>query len=377
MKNSILSLVLITCFRFVAFSQNPEVTNAIFAYNEGEYDKAKEFIDKAAVHEKTSRKGKTWFYRGVIYMGINTTPKYASLAENSLQIAVEAFQKTLEYDTENGEFGSQIKQQLEGCWAAAINGGYEKYSKKSFDDAIKFFKIAQNIKPQDTTGYVYSLYAAEQKNNTDEVKLCASKLKELNYASSFLYSIMGKMLLNEKKLDEALVVFTEGSKKYPDNMELITQRLNIFMKQGKEVSAINEFKMAAVKDPKNKLLWAKLGDIYGQMKNTDSAIYYYTKALEIDSTDALANFNIGIFYNNLAAEKFSSADKTNDTKLMMQLDTEGKELLNKALPYLEKSYVQNPKDMESMQVLMKIYSTLKMTEKAQQMNNAIKAATGN
>ena len=61
---------------------------------------------------------------------------------------------------------------------------------------------------------------------------------------------------------------------------------------------------------------------------------------------------------------------------MMQLDTEGKEILNKALPYLEKSYQQNPKDVENMQVLMKIYSTLKMQDKAQQMNDAIKAAVG-
>ncbi|OFY67159.1 MAG: hypothetical protein A3H98_10590 [Bacteroidetes bacterium RIFCSPLOWO2_02_FULL_36_8] len=376
MKKSLIIISFLSCFPLFIYSQPQEVTNAIFAYNEGEYDKAKEYIDRATVHEKTSRKGKTWFYRGVIYMGINTTPKFSSISKNSLETAVEAFQKTVEFDTEKGEFGAQVKQQIEVCWVAAVNGGSDMYSKKSFADAINYFKIAQKIKPQDTTAYIYSLYAAGPSGNTEEVKVCAGKLRELNYTPVVLYSILGKILLNENKLDEALSVYDEGSRKYPDNMELTTQRLNIFMKQGKEVSAINEFKIAANKDPKNKLLWAKLGDIYGQMKNTDSAMYYYNKALEIDPNDALANFNIGIFYNNLAAEKFSGADKTNDTKLMMQLDTEGKEILNKALPYLEKSYQQNPKDVENMQVLMKIYSTLKMQDKAQQMNDAIKAAVG-
>jgi len=48
------------------FAQKSERTNAFMYNKNGQYDKAKEAIDKAVEHPKTIEDSKTWMYRGII-----------------------------------------------------------------------------------------------------------------------------------------------------------------------------------------------------------------------------------------------------------------------------------------------------------------------
>ena len=90
------ALLLTFIFRgLLVNAQSGTVTNAVLYRQSGELDKAKSKIDEACLHEKTSMKTKTWYYKGWIYMDIYTTDKaeYKNLANNPGEIAYEAFKK--------------------------------------------------------------------------------------------------------------------------------------------------------------------------------------------------------------------------------------------------------------------------------------------
>ncbi|HOV10602.1 MAG TPA: hypothetical protein PLL90_02440, partial [Bacteroidales bacterium] len=85
----------------ITFSQT-EVVSAYNYLKNGQLDKAKTYIDKACVNEKTKGLAKTWFYCGNIYLSIALTKeeKFKSLDSNAIQIAYDAYQKAIQLDPE-------------------------------------------------------------------------------------------------------------------------------------------------------------------------------------------------------------------------------------------------------------------------------------
>ena len=108
---------------FLLFAQQGTVTNAFLYHKDGELDKAKTAIDKACLHEKTSLKAKTWFYKGNIYMDIYTTDKaeYKNLANNPGEIAHGAFKKSIELDSPEGEYAKLSQQGMKDLSTNALS----------------------------------------------------------------------------------------------------------------------------------------------------------------------------------------------------------------------------------------------------------------
>lgn len=75
------------------FGQTKERTSAYMFNKNGQYDKAREAIDKAIVHEKTINDPKTWMYRGIIYLNIVFSEQYSSLDPQALEKSLESFKR--------------------------------------------------------------------------------------------------------------------------------------------------------------------------------------------------------------------------------------------------------------------------------------------
>ena len=96
MKRTALTLILILGISGV-FAQSAKVVSA-YNYMKPQYnelDKAKESIDQAAQHPKTSMEAKTWYYRGQVYYKLfqSTDEKFANLDDNPLLVAYKSFVK--------------------------------------------------------------------------------------------------------------------------------------------------------------------------------------------------------------------------------------------------------------------------------------------
>ncbi|NLO50891.1 MAG: hypothetical protein GX103_07000 [Bacteroidales bacterium] len=66
MKKFAVLLITVMAFSGV-YAQSNNVVASFNYLNRGKLDKAKEAIDKAAVHSKTMNDAKTWFYYGNVY----------------------------------------------------------------------------------------------------------------------------------------------------------------------------------------------------------------------------------------------------------------------------------------------------------------------
>jgi tetratricopeptide (TPR) repeat protein len=110
------------------------------------------------------------------------------------------------------------------------------------------------------------------------------------------------------------------------------------------------------------------------MGNVEQAVDAYQKAIALNPEYFEANYNLGALYVNQAADIL---DKANDLPLdaVAEYDKQkalADEMLNKAVPYLEKSLELNPEDVNTMVSLKEIYTRLGMTEKLKSVDDKLK-----
>lgn len=263
----IISLVIMLASFSILQAQVVSLTNAILYLQEGNLPKAKEEIDKAALNEKTVVMPKTWYYKGVIDKDIykSTTASTKALDSDALKHSFEAFSKAIALEKPAGEFTKKSKESLQEIWSLSINSGIDYFNQSSFTKAIIEYERAQAIKPADTTAYLYALYAASELNDQALVDKYNTKLVELNYTSPYIYFNLISNLANRKELDSALEMSSKAVKEFPADENLKKQELVLLINKGAE---------------------------YDHVANRKSAMVCYQKALAIDSTNYIANYNM-------------------------------------------------------------------------------------
>lgn len=375
MKKAILTILSATFAINVLLAQSAAVTNAILYHKDGEYDKAKTEINAACLHEKTSMKSKTWYYKGLIYESIATSDKFKASEPKAVETAYYAYEKALQVET-SGEYYDMAKQRMDGIWGVLLNDGIAKYQAEKYKEAIANYELASKIKPKDTTAYVYGAYAAEADNDYKKAEEYYNKLKSLNFRNDGMYKTLAYIAKEvEKDNNKALAIIEEGRKYYPADKDLMIEELNIYITTGRSKEAMTKMQSAVDKDPKNKMLHYNLGVLQEQSGDKVNAEKSYMKALEVDANYFDALYNLGAMYYNTAAEKLSIANKMDFgtyQKEGKKVEDEAKGLFNKALPYFEKAHQIDPKNMETMESLKTIYvkvgraeDSMKMLEKIQ------------
>ncbi|HLK97386.1 MAG TPA: hypothetical protein VK364_06425, partial [Hymenobacter sp.] len=234
MKKLLLTLVAAAALTS-ASAQNSAVTNAILNQRQGLLDKARTDIDKAVQNEKTSKKAKTWYTRGEIYEAMAASPIYSKSlgAGEGTKAAFESYKKSIELDGKDGEYGKQATAKLDNLYGMALNAGVENYNGKNYDEAIKAYKMAQQIRPQDTTAYLYAAYAAEAKQDFAGAKSTYEQLMGMNYKSPQMYSRMLQIARQEKNEQEAMKVVEQALVAYPNNKVFMLEELNMYLSAGR------------------------------------------------------------------------------------------------------------------------------------------------
>lgn len=379
MRKVTLSLIFIFS-AFFAFAQNVNVNRAIAFEQRGELDKAKEAIDNAANHDKTKDKGKTWFTKGTIYEAISTSEDYNNLDENALEEAVEAYRKTLELEKEGTNFHELAKVRLEALWGTYLNEGAEAYQEGDYSKALEGFTKASDIKPEDTTAYLYGGIAAQQNKEYDRALENFYKLTDLGYDEVDIYNtIVYLERTHNEDNDKALEVIREAREKHPDNKDLLKEEINILITTEKVDEAREKLEEAVKAEPDNPGLFYNLGYLHDAVGNKEEAIKSYENALEIDPNYFEANFNIAVNHYNTAADilkKANDMDLKTYQKEGKKVEEEAKKHFENALPYLEKSRELRPEDPTVLSTLQTVYVQLKMNEKAEEVAQQLEKIEG-
>ena len=370
MKKTLLTLATAAAFAAglpsLVSAQTSAVTNAILNQRTGLLDKARADIDKAIVNEKTSIKAKTWYTRGEIYQGMLESPIYSKQlqAGEGLQKAFESFNKTIELDTKTGEFGKQAVTKMDNLYGRAFNDAVTSYNAKDYDKAIASYKLASQIKPQDTTAVLYSAYASEAKQDFPAAKASYNHLLAMNYKSVTLYSRLFQMAKQENNQAEAAKILQQALLAYPTNKGFMLEDLNMSLAGGKGEDALGKINKSIAADPSNSNLYAVRGSMYDQQKKTELAVADYKKAVELDPKNFDAQFNLGVYNYNKAADFYTKASKM-DLKTYQisgkKSEVEGKRFFEAAVPYFERAVELQPNDRNTLTSLKKIYFRLGRT----------------
>lgn len=380
MKKLILTLAAAAALH-TASAQNSAVTNAILFQKQGTLDKARTEIDKAITNEKTSGKAKTWYTRGEVYEGMVTSPIYgkALTAGEGDKIAMESYRKAIELEGKDSEFGKQATAKLEGlsknAYGMALNAGVESYNAKNYDEAIKAYRQAQQYMPQDTTAYLYAAYAAEAKQDYASAKQEYGKLQAMNYKSPQMYERMLQIAREEKNDAEAAKVLQQALQAYPNRKAFMLEELNTELSAGRGAQAIGKIEKAIAADPNNASLYAVLGSVYDQSKQSDKALTAYKKAVELDPKNFDAQFNVGVYYFNKSADILKTVNKMNLATYQKQgkaQEAEAKKYVQQAVPYFEAASAINPSDRGTLSALQKSYTQLGRTADAEKINAKLK-----
>ncbi|PKP53229.1 MAG: hypothetical protein CVT92_04925 [Bacteroidetes bacterium HGW-Bacteroidetes-1] len=361
-------------------AQKSERTNAFMYNKNGQYDKARESIDKAVIHEKTRDDAKAWMYRGIIYLNIVFSDKYDSLDTLALEKSLESFIKTKELDP-NDELKQEadITPRIDAIGQQYFANAVEKFNNQSFDlaalDFKKAYNVAKIINKIDTLALLNAGLSSVRGEDFAKAIVYYGMLMEIGFDEPDLYRNMAISYRGLENNEKMLEIIKAGRLKYPEDSGLLLEEINAYLALGQGAKVVDDLKDLVAKDPENYSIFFVLGTIYGdetnaEMYNMESAIDYYEKAINLDPEYYDAIYNLGALYIN---ESNKLQVKANDlplteVKAYEALTEEANVIIRKALPHLEKAHEMQPDNQETIRVLKSIYIRFKMDEKLKKMN---------
>jgi tetratricopeptide (TPR) repeat protein len=382
MKRISVLFALILSVQFT-FAQKAAVQSAINYLRYDDLDKAKEAIDGATTNEGTVGMAKAWYYKGCIYQAINesSNEKFTALKPGSIETAMTAFTKANELDSKSKEFYDDIQKRMSVLIAQLMNEGVDKYREKDYSGALKMFETSIKVKKDlynltDTLAMYNAGLAADKAGSKPVAIKYFSELAEIGYGGARTYLLLSSLHFEMKDTTKTLEELNKGRTKFPEDKDLITKQLNLYLITGRSQEAFAQIDAAISKDSANSMLYFNKGVLADQLKKPLEAEAAYKKAIELkpDYFDAL--YNLGAMYFNNGAEM---ANKANDIPTNKVKEYEAAKLkfeakFREALPHLEKAFEINPKDGATLQSLKTLYVRLNDTKKLEVINKAIKDA---
>jgi len=356
----ILSLVLLTS---TVIAQPSNVVNAYSYLSNNELDKAKEAIDKAVVHEKTSVKSKTWKFSGDIYYALLSTqkPNYRDLHENPGKVSFESYKMALKLDQE-GPYVSEIEGKLRIIQNVLLNNGVALFNERNYDLAFELFETSVNIaghfNQNDSLAMFNCALASERGGKADQAISWYKKCMDIDYRGADCCGFIIFILQQEGRLEELNTQIQTCRAKYPDNQNLVINELNFFLGQGQHDKAEQSLKEAIQNDPNNPVLHFSLGTIYENLGKLEESKSSYEKALELNPDYFDANYNFGAWYFNQGVEINNRANDIVDNAEYEKVKKEADEMFKKGLTYLEKAHSLRKDDINTMNSLKALYARL-------------------
>ncbi|MEM9896439.1 MAG: tetratricopeptide repeat protein, partial [Bacteroidota bacterium] len=345
--------------------KKPKIGKAKSALEKAEYAEAKTIIDAAIDFEKTKNDPKTWYYRGQIYMALDT----AMQQEGAIETAMEAYKKALELDPEQSKVSeftgtgiANVDTKVQEYYAYYYNNGLASYEAEKFAEASTAFDKAFFITPSDTNAIINSAYAAMNADNIEKAASSFKKALDAGARERGIYLRLYNFALQAEDLESALEAIRMGKKEHPQDVDLMKFEVNLLIQLKKADEAIGELLKAIELEPDNADLYFSLGVLREELGEKDAAIESYKKAIAIDQDHFNSSFNLAVFTFNVANEMIKERNDLSykEVKKSDELKAKIDAQLTEALPLWERLYDLKPKDQTVLETLSYIYTFLKM-----------------
>jgi tetratricopeptide (TPR) repeat protein len=271
----------------------------------------------------------------------------------------EAYMKAKSLDAQ-GKNAKKLKENftLLATWTRIE--AFNKYHLVKYPEAVEYFALSIDCSSEvgeiDTTSIYYAgILSLEAKNYTLAEKYFKNALETGYIDDGNAYSYLAEAMKALGKVDEARVILEKGFGEKPENQHIVISLINNYMTSGKDPKDIIPLiKKAQEKEKENVNLYIVEGDLCERLKDVEGAVVCYNKAMEVDPNDFFGYYKLGLLYFNTGAEyskqSVDESDHKESERLIDLADTE----LKKALPFLEKAFELNPKEISTIQALKEI-----------------------
>jgi tetratricopeptide (TPR) repeat protein len=377
-------LLVIALTANVMMAQKKDRTDAFMYNKNGQYAKAMASIEKCVNHEqfygmKPNDQATAWLYRASIYQNIiqSDDEKLKAEVPNALEVVYESLMKCMENDAFVEENQMEIAMRISSVMTTYYSQGADEYNKGNFAAAAPLFKkaydIAKSLGGGTEASEMLNLAATSALRAEDYSTALEyfTELKDNGNETAEVYRHLAACYNGLGQPDQAMAMINAGLEKDPGDANLILEKVNAYLKEGKGAEAIVDLEKLLELDPENAQLLFVLGTIYGDENNkdvydTEKAKQYYEQALAINPDYYDATYNIGVLYTTMANKYIEEANEiTGFSKAEIAkydgLIEQANELLRTGLPYLKKAYEAQPSD-DVKNVLRSIYVKLKMVD---------------
>ncbi|WP_081211686.1 tetratricopeptide repeat protein [Salegentibacter sediminis] len=410
MKINILTVAL-SFFTLAAVAQKSEIRNAGDAVEDGNYTEAKAEIEKAEpmlADANDKWKERFYLYKGQAYLGSGE-----NVTVEDMLTASEAFQKAAEMGSTEAQDG------LLNVRNSLVQSAVDDQNAENYKSASEKLLTSYKLNPKDT---LYLYYAAANSLNAQDYDTALEYYKELRdlgfdgaeieYLATNVETgeqeampkeqrdLMVKtdeytdpedrkspskkgeiaknialIYINQEKMDEAVEAMEDAKRENPDNVMLIQAEADMYYRMGDKEKYNELMKQVLEKSPDDPTIYYNLGVTTAELGDTEGAIEYYEKALELDPDMSEARMNIVVA---ILAQEREIIDQMNqlgmskeDNKRYEELEEERLEVYQEVIPYLEDAIEHDPENVEIIRTAMNIFSALDQEEKAQVMRKKL------
>lgn len=412
-----LVLVLLTVlFTTMSFAQKKELRDISKAIKKGSMQEAKELItalEGSISGADADQQAEFYLYKGQVYA------KTAGSNDEQMVVAATAFKKVIEIENKSGDkqYTSQAEEDIENLRITLVNAAVKDQNSERYEQAAKKLYASYTMSPKDTSDLYYAASNLLNAKKYDAALEYYNKLIDLGYqGNNMAFTAVNKETGQEKEFpnqlerDKAVLeggyikpgTKVIGSKRFEiyrmaavlyvqkDDMENANQILKRAKTENPEktlellkieadialrsndMKKYGELMKEVIKsDPNNPELFFNLGVSAADVGQTEEAIQYYKKALELDPDYTKASLNLAVA---ILSQETAIVEEMNglgmsaaDNKRYDELKAKREQVYREAVPYLEKALTDQPNNAQVIQTLANIYSQIGESDKAAEM----------
>tara|TARA_R110000850_G_scaffold80862_1_gene173565 strand:- start:108685 stop:109956 length:1272 start_codon:yes stop_codon:yes gene_type:complete len=423
MKKSILIIAALS-ITVMTYSQKKELRQASKEIKEGSFVEAKNTlatIEGSIASADDDQKAEYYLYKGQAYMGSSGT------AEKDLVTAAESFKKVIEIESSGKQnYTEEAKKEIQNLVVRLVNSAIDDQNAERYEAASNKLYAGYTISKKDTS---YLFYAAGNAMNaqkydlamkhyeelldlgytgiekeyvatsreTGEVKPFASEgERDLEIMSGNYFKPSERMGESKRRLilrdlsaiyvdkgevEKAKKIIADAKKENPDDISLVRAEAALALKLN-DMKTYNQLMQKVVdSDPENPELFYNLGVSSASIGETEKAMEYYTKAIELDPDYHNAKVNMAVLIldqeDAIIEEMNSLGTSAADNKRYDELRDKREGMYKEAVPYLESAFQARPDNVNIARTLMNIYSITGEDAKFNEMKAKVEALEDN
>ncbi|MEX0681507.1 MAG: tetratricopeptide repeat protein [Balneolales bacterium] len=434
MKTDVLKISLaaiVTMFVIWSCASDPNIESAKLALVEENYEQVIRSAERALETNPENADG--YYYIGVAYAAMAGNKPVAERLDD-YQSARDNFDEAKRrYDTQSGRSSEarELPEKIIEYWGNEYNSGVGlltedivSTSEDSLAIARQHFLNAIAINPDSAQSYNLLVEVSFALGNFEDAEEYTRHIiYELEDADLFNYYRLSYFLLQNDREDDALQVLLEARELYPDEIEIVQEIANLYLRRGETDLAMELVQELIERDPDNpqyRLVFAtqvyqmvqeldrQIRSIYDDMydksreirqerqkPNPDEAVltglrdelssledeadmlieesFRFSEeaeeelllALENDQENEEVHSTLGIIYQNRAAILQDQRNMADDLEDEDRFDEQARAYLRQAIPHFEKATELNEDNVENWRSLFRVYTHLGMEEEAE------------